>query len=287
MPILQVTTETTGSVSVNPRIVHIVCNDILSVITATGYLNGVSKQGYNFLPTDFVVVAYGTTSPTTPTIGIFRVSIVGSNISLVADISEGNVSLPVTTNHIATFTNTTGVIGDDAATAINGGNLQAGLSGTAGTLASFPATAAKGSLKVIAVANTGDTITAISNVAMGQASVISIPDPVAATANFVVAPAALVSGNVVKASGTAGLLVDAGFAVHAGTTAAYAGGGTSNVFVTTNMTAASQVVVTLKSCTNIVGYTAVAGTNTLTVTFSSDPGANTVFTWHSITPAVA
>jgi hypothetical protein len=96
-------------------------------------------------------------------------------------------------------------LGNVTATA---GNLVAGSSGHAGTVSSFPATASKGSLKLVAVANTGDTLTTISNAAMGQASVVSIPDPAAATANFVLAPSALVSGNIVSASGTAGLVVD-------------------------------------------------------------------------------
>jgi hypothetical protein len=113
-------------------------------------------------------------------------------------------------NHIATYVDTAGTIGEDATTAINGGNIQAGLSGTAGTIASFPATASKGSLILAGVANTDNTNTTISNVAMGQASVISIPDPAGATADFVIAPAALVSGNLVQASGTAGLIQDAG-----------------------------------------------------------------------------
>ena len=93
---------------------------------------------------------------------------------------------------------------------VGNGNLQAGKSGQAGTLISYPLTATTGSLILAAVANTGNTNTTISNAAMGQASTISIPDPGGATANFTLAPSALVSGNLVKASGTAGLLVDAG-----------------------------------------------------------------------------
>lgn len=71
---------------------------------------------------------------------------------------------------------------------LQGTTLQAGLSGTAGTLSSFPTTAAKGKLVVAAVANTGNTTTTISNAAMGQASTILIPDPGAATSNFVLSP---------------------------------------------------------------------------------------------------
>ena len=176
----------------------------------------------------------------------------------------------------------------DASKRAEASNCQAGLSGTAGTLASFPTTAAKGSLVLAAVANTGNTLTTISNAAMGQASVISIPDPAGATANFAIAPAALVSGNLVKASGTAGLVADAGFAVHAGTTAAFGGGGTTNTFTTTNMLATSIVTAVILASTNSVSITkALPGTNTLAVTFSADPGAGTTVSWHSITPAVA
>lgn len=63
--------------------------------------------------------------------------------------------------------------------------LNLGASGTAGTLNIFPATASKGNLKFVATNNTGNTITTITNAAMGQASIISVPDPANATAAFV------------------------------------------------------------------------------------------------------
>lgn len=69
-------------------------------------------------------------------------------------------------------------------------NLDAGASGTAGTVDIFPTTASKGKLILSAVANDGDTNVTLTNAAMGQASVISIPDPGAATANVVLTSAA-------------------------------------------------------------------------------------------------
>lgn len=181
--------------------------------------------------------------------------------------------------------------GDQTITAhnltVSQGNLQAGSSGHAGTLTSFPGTASKGSLKLVAVNNTDDTITTISNAAMGQATVVSIPDPATATADFVLAPAALVSGNAVKASGTAGLVVDAGYAFHAGTTGTYAGGGTSNAFTVTGMAATWIVTASILTQTNAASIVkAVPGTNTLTITFSADPGANTTVSWVASTAAV-
>src|SRR3990167_6043513 len=187
------------------------------------------------------------------------------------------------TQSIATG-NLTLTLGDLAASA---GDITAGSSGNAGFVSSFPTTASKGSLQLAAVDNTGNTITTISNAAMGQASVVSIPDPAAATANFCIRTTALVSGNVVKASGTAGLLVDAGFAVLANTTAAYGGGGTSNAFVATGIGATSIVTASILAQSNTASIVKVVPTaNTLTVTFSADPGAATQVSWIAITPAV-
>ena len=89
---------------------------------------------------------------------------------------------------------------------VDAGNVIAGISGTAGFLQSFPASA-NGSLKIAAVANTGNTITTISNAAMGQASVISIPDPGVATAQF------LLNNNRASASNST-ITVAAGAANH-------------------------------------------------------------------------
>lgn len=69
-------------------------------------------------------------------------------------------------------------------------NIDAGASGTAGTVDVFPTTASKGKFILSAVANDGDTSVTLTNAAMGQASVISIPDPGAATANVLLTSAA-------------------------------------------------------------------------------------------------
>jgi hypothetical protein len=179
MAIQQITTDFAGQVNVQPRIVRILCDDTFADVTAANYLQAAKKMGFQFLPSDIVAINYGTTAVSQ----FFTLAITSTTITL--EPMAGDVTLPVIANHIAVFSNTSGALADDAATAINGGNIQAGLSGTAGALASFPATAAKGSLKVVAVANTGDTVTTVSNAAMGQASVVSIPDPGAATANFI------------------------------------------------------------------------------------------------------
>lgn len=169
----------------NPRIVRMKTDATFSQVTTAGWY---SNQAPNqLLPTDEVEIAYaqGTVNATT---GLFNVSITSGVVTLSA--SDADVITPTIADHIAVFTNTSGTISDDASTAINGGNIQAGLSGTAGYLASFPSTASKGSLRLTGVANTGDTVTTISNAAMGQASVISIPDPGQTTSEFIIADSA-------------------------------------------------------------------------------------------------
>lgn len=288
MGILSTTFETAGQVGAHPRRVKIVTTDNLATVTTAGYLNNQSLVPNQFYPTDIVDMTYSfNESSGVGTYDTFTLSISNGQITLSAFVSPSDVDLPVKDNHMAVFDGTSGKIKDDAATAINGGNIQAGLSGTAGKVTSFPATAAKGSLSLEAVDNTGDTATTISNAPMGQTTKVNIPDPGGVTANFALAPAALVDGQLVKASGTAGLLQDVGAALLASDTAAYGGGGTSNAYTATGLTATSIVTATIVSQTNAASIvSAVPSTDTLTVTFSADPGANTVVSYIALSKAV-
>jgi hypothetical protein len=161
-----------------PRIVRIITTDSLATITTPGWLNSAVSEGFIILPTDTLLISYATN------VNFFTQTI--SNGIYTVSLSEGNVLLPTITNHIAVFANTTGGLTEDPATAISGGNIQAGLSGTAGYLASFPSAATTGSFRVVAVANTGNTLVTLSNALHGQASVYSIPDSGAATANILI-----------------------------------------------------------------------------------------------------
>lgn len=173
-------------------------------------------------------------------------AVLGVNTQSWVDASAvSNIALPTIANHIATYTNTSGALGEDAATAINGGNIQAGLSGTAGSLISFPATATTGSLALTAVASSGNFAGVISNASLGQASTWSLADPGAATSKIIQAAGSLVSGNFLQNSGTAGLAVDSGLAVSnvmslAASNAMAAGG--AIVFTKVNGTEAGNAV---------------------------------------------
>lgn len=87
---------------------------------------------------------------------------------------------------ITTLTSTTATITTVNSTTQSATTQNIGASGTAGTLNIFPTTAANGILKLLAVNNSGAFNSTISNSNIGQATVYSLPDAGAATANFVV-----------------------------------------------------------------------------------------------------
>ncbi len=112
----------------------------------------------------------------------------------------------VVANRIAHFVDTTGTIDDTAANVTNLGNIIAGASGTAGTLTSFPASAANGSFIWAAVGNAGNFTATVSPISsLGQASVYTIPDPGASTANFILSASAgtqtISTGNLTMSAG--------------------------------------------------------------------------------------
>ena len=162
------------------------------------------------------------------------------------------------------------------------GNVIAGSSGAAGTVESFPATATTGKLTMAGVSNAGNFTVTVSNQSHAQASVHSLPDPGFATANICVnaTNSPFVSGDLVKAFGTAGNLIPAGFNLRANTTAAYAGGGTSNTFTATDVSVNSIVVGVILTSTNVVAIAKIVpGAGDMAVTFTADPGANTVINY--------
>lgn len=222
MTILSIMPEdTAGQVGVKPRKVSILSTDSLAVVTATGYLNGTSLQGITLYPTDIIWMTYAYSTLTgTGTFAVFSPTFSNGLITIAEIINAGDVLLPVVSNHLALFHGTTGQIYDagispsninkalvasiNDATAgrivhylddigtitssqfnvTNAGSILAGSSGIKGALLSYPATSATGALVVEGVSNSGDTLTTIRNASMAQASIVSIPDPGAATANF-------------------------------------------------------------------------------------------------------
>lgn len=293
MSILSINVNTTGLVgnTVNPRRNTMVTTDNLAAVTNPGYLNGQNSSGNIILPTDIFEVLYSFNESTQlGTYGIFQVSYSASTgFSLTIWENPGNVLLPVTAGAVAIFNGTLGQIKSNSSasptTATNFGGFQAGASGVAGTFISFPGTAANGSLIVAAVNAGGAFNSTISNGTMAQASVFTLPDPGNAVARFLVAATAtpFTTGHIPAASGTGGLMVDSGIAASAlqlsanikAAAAAWVGGSTSHAFTITGLTTSSIVIPAIQAQATgtvyIESYTVTS--NTLTVTFSADPGA--------------
>ena len=229
--IYQLPTQLVGSVGIYPTPKYMKCGDSLATVTTAGYLNSVNLESNPLTTEDILQILYAY-NPVTKvgTYGLFTVGISNGVITLSQASFAGEVTLPTIANNIIVSTNTNGGLANLTGTAINAGSLQAGLSGTAGTLISYPATSAKGSLIVAGVANTGNTNTTISNAAMGQASVISIPDPGVASTSFLLADnvsgQTINTGNFTVTAGniiaTAGNLV-AGSSGNAGTVTSFPG----------------------------------------------------------------
>jgi hypothetical protein len=214
MPILNVQPNNPGQAGIAPALVFISTNDTLAQVSVAGYLNTLVSK-FN-IPLSQATIVGVTTKPSPNSkitnAGWFGVSFANGNWSLAPTTGEGNVILPTIINHIATYTNTTGTISEDAGVAINGGSLQAGLSGTVGSLISFPATVNSGSLNISAANNAGNTVTTITNASQAAARVYTIPDG-GANSNFLLSNS---GGTQTIATGSLTLTVG-NFATTAGT----------------------------------------------------------------------
>lgn len=98
----------------------------------------------------------------------------------------------------------------------------AGASGAAGVVRSYPATASKGYISLIGVANTGDTAVNISNALHGQASTYTIPDGGQTASNFLISNSA---GTQTIATGNLALTLGYVMSSNANALTAFAGGG--------------------------------------------------------------
>lgn len=107
-----------------------------------------------------------------------------ANALAVFSDTSGNIKAASTTTTLGQALSITGALTASGAISSTSGNITSGSSGDAGKFVSFPATAANGTLIVEALNAGGAFDTTIRNSTMAQSSVISIPDPGAATANF-------------------------------------------------------------------------------------------------------
>lgn len=135
-----------------------------------------------------------------------------SNASAVGSVTFSGG--PSVANSIPVFADTSGNIAPQTVTAtlpfgltvqtgnfaVSQGNVTAGSSGHAGVLTSFPGTASNGSFIFKAINNSGGFNSTLSNSNVGQATVYSLPDPGAATANILLDAGTQAAASVNKLS---------------------------------------------------------------------------------------
>jgi hypothetical protein len=246
-----IVTDFAGQIGVTPRLIRIASTDSLATITTAGYLVNSSNNVYQILPTDFLFITYLNNGAVvndmfTPSFSAGVITLNSFGIS---------ITTPTIANHLIVSTNTSGTLANLTGTAINAGSIQAGLSGTAGTLISFPGTAANGSLILAAVNAGGAFNTTISNGTMGQSTVYTMGDIGATTGGLVVATAALRMKSVAKA--------------------AVAGGNASQTVTDTFCATTSNVIANWSDTSNAVEIeTVTAGNGSFIVVSTGDPGAS-------------
>lgn len=277
----------TGFPNNYPEIRPMVVADSLATITTAGYLNNAVLGGQSVSPFSLLPILYNyTEGQSSYTMGWFQVSITSGIITLFEQSSShgATVTLPTLANSIAVFTNTAGNLGDAGTTAYNyAGNIQAGLSPVAGAFISQPNLANTGSFTFQAGANSGNFPIYFTNAAMGQSTIISVPDPGAATANVL-----LNTGTNTMLAGSKILLAKSTGTESGGnvTTTAQAG-----IITTSSLTTAAGSVYTITwtnsniTTNSVVLFTIMGGTNTvnqnLTIVVTTGSGSATLFLYNT------
>lgn len=239
-------------------------DDNLATITAAGYMNDLAADGITKV-NDVWYVNYDIDG--TPGSNEYTVEFSSPNYSLVAASAQAGTVVQTgasVSGNFPEYNNTTGGVTDSGISPSDGTKTKVVMAGGATVVGTVP--------KFTDVAGTIDDGFVPTNAAATQV--------VTATG----AAASYTANHLLKAGDTNGSVADGGATLLWGTTLAYGGGGTSNAFVATGLTAASFVTANILASTNSVSITkAVPSANTLTITFSADPGAGTTVTWHALT----
>lgn len=265
MAILNIVTSVTGLVGVTPRIVYIDTNDTLATVTTTGYLNKAQQEGASFKESDMALVTLrATPSATSIQVAWLEVAYSSGNWSLVAAQS----TQPLASGHIFVG-NASGVATDVAmsgdATMANTGALT--IANGAITNAKVSASAAIAFSKLAALTSAHILVGNGSNVATDVA--MSGDATLANTGAITIANGAVSKAKLATAIQPAGVIK---FAAQYTTT----GGAASEAITVTGALNTDLAFVQLvdDGTNNVSVLSAVVTADTLTVTFSADPGAD-------------
>lgn len=202
--------------------------EISSGVPASGYVLKAYSAGTS-TPISMYTDYTGGTSASTITLNASGYPAVSGNV-VIPHLSE-NFKLALYATQAAADANTGAVWSVDniriASASYTAQDIDLGSSGVAGSLDIFPSTASKGKRHFVAANNAADYTITETNASFGQAATITLPDPGAAAANYVLSEgAATING--VKTFGSLNL--------HKATNAitAFAGGGQASATALTS-----------------------------------------------------
>lgn len=286
MGILSITPGQTGLVGVLPSIAYINTTDTLAEATTTGYLNKEVANGVQFNLPCIAVLSTKATPTSIPQVGWYEVQHVGSDWSLQAGSSTG---IALTNDHIfvgnasniATDVAMTGdiTITNTGVTAIGSGKIvNAQINAAAAIAFSKLASLATGH---ILAGNAGvvTDVTLSGDATIGATGVLTI-------ANNAITTAKILNANVTLAKLAAGIAPSAIIKFNSQVTTV--GGAAAEAFTVTGALAASDtafVQVVDNGSNNVTALQAVVTNDTLTVTFSADPGNDCIINYQIIRAA--
>lgn len=252
MTVLSITSQIPGLVGVVPNLIFINTNDTATTILTAGYLNNAHLE--------------------------FPGALANNDMALVQTSNDGVQWFQVSITGIAPNLTYSLIAVPNPGGAIFPGDVQAGMNGVNGGFISYPLTANRGHLYLEASANTGNTINVITNAAQAAARTFTIPDPGAATANFI-----LSDNGATQHITTGSLEIDTGNALagssgHAGEFISYPGTATRGrfIFAAANSAGNTDTVVTNASMGQATTFTIPdPGAATANVIVSASAGAAT------------
>lgn len=287
MAILNITSYPPGLVGVNPSIVYIDTNDTLATVLTAGYLNKSVQQGYTFTDSMMACVSIKSSPSATSTqVAWLEISHSGSNWSLSAPTSsiilQSGYIFVGNAGGVATAVPMTGDIGisNTGLTAIQSGVIvNADINASAGI--AFSKLAALTSSQIL-VGSAGNVVTAVA--LSGDATISN-------TGALTIANNAITTVKIADANVTLGKLasgITPSSVIKFGGQLTTVGGAAAEAFTVTGAVGATDrafVQMVDDGTNNVTVLQAVVTDNTLTITFSGNPGNDAVFNYMLIRAA--
>ena len=167
--------EYTGQIGTNIRTAKISTNALYSEVVSPGFCNHIFGDGV-ILDTDWFEINFKGGQ------ALFKATI--DSLKVVTLYPLTNYVIDPVADHIAVYADAIGGLTADANPAVNLGNIQAGKSGTADSLISYPPTVNSGFMAITASNNAGDYSVNLTNTFYGQPTNLSIVDPLVANGSI-------------------------------------------------------------------------------------------------------